>query len=133
MQWCIDTTLGFSALLSNHVEQNLGLMLISYSLLLIIHFCLGRLTLQLRARQVWLERANSVSVCVCVFGGGWVTFSLLHVLTYKAKTYFSKTGAYVCIIAKIMYKYLQIVMCVCGCVWAVFPYSLISLMSFRHV
>lgn len=41
VQRCIDITLGFSALLSNHVEQNLCLMLISYSLLLIIHFFLA--------------------------------------------------------------------------------------------
>lgn len=107
MQRCIDITLGFSALLSNHVEQNLCLMLISYSLLLIIHFCLGRLAPKLPQSQL----------CVCIvyvwdFVGGWVTYSLLHVMTYKTKTYLSQIGAYVCICTPVIYKCLRIMMCV---------------------
>ena len=131
VQQCIDVTLGFSALLSNHVEQNLCLMLISYSFLLIIHFFLGRLALKLAQSQTSTVITRELCICVCcVCVGGWATFSLLHVMTYKAKTYeYCKQNRFICIAMTMIYKCLWIMMCV----WAASSYSVISLMPFRHV
>lgn len=79
----IDIRLGFSALLSNHVEPNLCLMLISYSILLIIHFCLGRLALKLAPSQtsiVITSKLCTLWVCMCMCGFLWAGVLLFSCL-----------------------------------------------------
>lgn len=71
-----DITLGFTALLSNHVKQNLCLMLTSYSLLLIIHFFLGRLALKLvQSQEKHGYNKRSVGACCVLCGFLWAGYS----------------------------------------------------------